>query len=137
MAEEYEVEKVLAERGGEFRVKWRGFPLSEATWEPAAHLEGSAALVAAFRANARAATQKQRSLQPSSPGSDDVAAATPSAVSSAAPPSKPLKTLEPAASGPTFGGAGSTGASSVLRCPTPARPAHARQAATRAARAGA
>ena len=43
--EEYEVEKILAKRGGKYHVKWKGWPLADATWEPAAHLTGSAALI--------------------------------------------------------------------------------------------
>jgi hypothetical protein len=47
---EYEVERVLAERRGgkELKVKWRGYPVSEATWEPAASCAGCEELVSEF-----------------------------------------------------------------------------------------
>ena len=48
--EEYEVEKVLAKKGGKYHVMWKGYPISDATWEPAEHLAGAAALIAAFEA---------------------------------------------------------------------------------------
>jgi hypothetical protein len=48
--EDYEVEKVLQERGGKYRVKWKGYPLSEATWELAENLFGCADLIAEFMA---------------------------------------------------------------------------------------
>ena len=48
--EEYEVEKVMAVKGGKYHVKWKGYPLSDATWEPAEHLAGAAELIAAFEA---------------------------------------------------------------------------------------
>jgi hypothetical protein len=58
---EFEVEKVLDERGGKFKVKWRGFPLSEATWEPMDHLRNAPELVAAFRdENKKKAAQKKK-----------------------------------------------------------------------------
>ena len=55
--EEYEVEEILNKRGAEgsgaaksrteYLVSWKGFPRADATWEPMAHLEGSAALLRA------------------------------------------------------------------------------------------
>ena len=49
----YEVESVLGEdaAGGttRFMIKWRGYPLAEATWETAADCGGCAALIAAYR----------------------------------------------------------------------------------------
>jgi hypothetical protein len=49
--EEYEAERVLAERRGgkELKVKWLGYPVSEATWEPAASCAGCEELVSEFR----------------------------------------------------------------------------------------
>jgi hypothetical protein len=49
--EDYEVERILGERAGgaEFKVKWLGYPISEATWEPAAACAGCEDLVAQFR----------------------------------------------------------------------------------------
>ena len=50
---EYEVEYLMDSRGSgeqeEFLVKWRGFPETEATWEPISHLTNSRDLVRAFR----------------------------------------------------------------------------------------
>ena len=47
--EVYEVERVLDEQDGKFKVKWRGYPLSDATWEPASSCDGCLQLVAQFR----------------------------------------------------------------------------------------
>jgi hypothetical protein len=48
-AEEYEVESILASRGSgaraQYLVKWRGYPLWEATWEKASALKGAQTLV--------------------------------------------------------------------------------------------
>ena len=51
----YEVEHILDEQGEgphlRYLVKWKGFPASEATWEPAANLDHCPALLRAFRAS--------------------------------------------------------------------------------------
>jgi len=51
---EYEVERILAKRTYrrqvQYLVKWLGYPLHEATWEPAANLEHSPRLVQEFEA---------------------------------------------------------------------------------------
>ena len=50
---EFEVEALLRSRGKgkeeEFLVKWKGFPETEATWEPLANLGNSRQLVQEFR----------------------------------------------------------------------------------------
>jgi len=51
--EEYDVEKVLAFRqsrrkGREFKILWKGYPLSAATWEPEANLDNAHGLVDEF-----------------------------------------------------------------------------------------
>jgi hypothetical protein len=50
--EVYEVESILASRGSgaraQYLVQWRGYPLWESTWENAANLSGSRALVADY-----------------------------------------------------------------------------------------
>ena len=57
----FEVEHILGQRGhgpeARYLVKWKGFPLEEATWEPSSNLEGSRALLRAFRA---AQTRRER-----------------------------------------------------------------------------
>lgn len=49
----YEVEHILDQRGEgptlQYLVKWKGFPASDATWEPASHLDNCPALLRAFR----------------------------------------------------------------------------------------
>ena len=47
--EEYEVERVLDERPGKYLVKWKGFPIAEATWEDVTSCDGCLDLVAKFR----------------------------------------------------------------------------------------
>ena len=59
-AEEYEVEKILAKKGGKYRVKWKGWPLSDATWEPAAHLANSQPLIAEFEAAQKKAPKRKK-----------------------------------------------------------------------------
>ena len=43
--EEYEIEPILQERqgdqGAKFLVKWKNYDISEATWEPKAHLKNA------------------------------------------------------------------------------------------------
>ena len=46
--EEFEVERVLAKKGGQYHVKWKGWPLSDATWEPLANLAGAKEMIAEF-----------------------------------------------------------------------------------------
>jgi chromobox protein 5 len=50
--EEYEVEKILDHRmvgrKRHFQVKWRGYPVSEATWEPEANLASCRAMIATY-----------------------------------------------------------------------------------------
>jgi hypothetical protein len=50
--DEYEVEEILDSRSyrrhGQYLVKWKGYPLAEATWEPFENLENSQDLVQAF-----------------------------------------------------------------------------------------
>lgn len=48
---EYEVEKILNESDGKFLVKWKGYPLSEATWEPEKNLKNCKELINQFRKN--------------------------------------------------------------------------------------
>ena len=61
----YEVENILDSRGKgpteEFLVKWKGFPESAASWEPLENLEGSQALVRAFRATRTRRANKNKS----------------------------------------------------------------------------
>ena len=51
-AEVYEAESILASRGSgaraQYLVQWVGYPLWESTWEKAANLKGSPALVADY-----------------------------------------------------------------------------------------
>ena len=47
--DEYEVEAILGEKGGKFRVKWKGYAESEATWERAALCAGCPHLIESFR----------------------------------------------------------------------------------------
>ena len=47
--DEYEVEAILDEKGGKFRVKWKGYAESEATWERAALCAGCPHLIESFR----------------------------------------------------------------------------------------
>ncbi|KAL8436569.1 hypothetical protein ACSSS7_001601 [Eimeria intestinalis] len=62
----YEVESIVDQRGegntARYLVKWKGFPESDATWEPLANLDNCAALLRAFRAarNAQLRRQVQR-----------------------------------------------------------------------------
>ena len=50
---EFEVEAILGEEDGMFQVKWKGFPESEATWEPEATLCADCPqLVSSFREQA-------------------------------------------------------------------------------------
>ncbi|KRY00120.1 Testis-specific chromodomain protein Y 1 [Trichinella pseudospiralis] len=58
MAEDavFEVEAILDKRTGEdggelYKVMWRGYPISEATWEPVENLGGCADLIRAFNAH--------------------------------------------------------------------------------------
>ena len=64
--EEYEVERILDERkgGAEFKVKWLGFSVSEATWEPAALCAGCGALVAEFRKQQKTDGEKRKATKP-------------------------------------------------------------------------
>ena len=51
--EEYEMERILQEKqgeqGAEFLVKWKGYDISEATWEPRAHLANAQTTLKQFR----------------------------------------------------------------------------------------
>ena len=51
--EEYEMERILQERqkeqGAEFLMKWKGYDISEATWEPKAHLTNAQTTLKQFR----------------------------------------------------------------------------------------
>ena len=51
--EEYEVETILKERTKgkvrQYLVKWKGYPLAERTWEPAAHLTHAKEALAEFQ----------------------------------------------------------------------------------------
>lgn len=83
--EEYEVERILAKRGAKYHVKWKGWPLSDATWEPAAHLDGSAELIAEFeqaqsetkQTKTKTAKQNGRGKQRKPPAKNTKAAASP------------------------------------------------------------
>ncbi|KAL8443247.1 hypothetical protein Emed_006922 [Eimeria media] len=61
---EFEVEHLLDSRGSgateEFLVKWKGYPVEQATWEPLSNLGGCRDLVRAFRASR---TRRHRRLQ--------------------------------------------------------------------------
>jgi len=56
--EEYEVEKILDHKGGvrrrRYLVKWKGYPLSEATWEPKKFLAHSRDAVLQYEASLKA-----------------------------------------------------------------------------------
>ena len=51
----YEVEHILDQQGegsgARFLIKWKGFPESDATWEPLSHLTNCAHLLREFRKN--------------------------------------------------------------------------------------
>ena len=51
--EEYEIKRILHERqreqGAEFFVKWKGYDISKATWEPKAHLKNAQTALRQFR----------------------------------------------------------------------------------------
>ena len=51
--EEYEIERILQERqgdqGAEFLIKWKNYDMSEATWEPKAHLKNAQTALKQFR----------------------------------------------------------------------------------------
>jgi Chromo (CHRromatin Organisation MOdifier) domain len=53
--EEYQVERILDQRKHrnslEFLVKWKNYPMSEASWEPLANVEGNEALIEFLKAN--------------------------------------------------------------------------------------
>jgi Chromo (CHRromatin Organisation MOdifier) domain len=53
--EEYEVEQVLAQRRRwnqtQYLVKWKNYPVSDASWEPRSNLEGNEALIAFQKAS--------------------------------------------------------------------------------------
>jgi Chromo (CHRromatin Organisation MOdifier) domain len=50
--EEYEAEEILDSRfvrsALKYLVRWKGYPISEATWEPTKHLKNSPSLVQQF-----------------------------------------------------------------------------------------
>ena len=87
---EYEVERVLAERarGKEFKIKWLGFPVSEATWEPAACCAGCEGLVAEFRKQRKADNKRKAAApaKPNKPAKPAKAAKTAKAANKAAAP---------------------------------------------------
>lgn len=64
--EEYEVEEILESVIDAdtfehmYRVKWKGYGLNEATWEPKTNLEHAAALIKAFDAKQTKETRKPR-----------------------------------------------------------------------------
>ena len=66
--EEYVVEKVIGARGAgddkEYRVKWKGYSVKEATWEPARNLANSMALVRASEKTVKpaAASPKRKTV---------------------------------------------------------------------------
>ena len=62
---EFEVEQILGQRlrGNkivEFLVKWKGYGIEEATWEPEANLENSQKILAAFKKRLEAGTAPAR-----------------------------------------------------------------------------
>ena len=57
---------MLRERGGKYKVKWKGRPLSEATWEPAENLRSSGDLIAEFEDQQEHAAAKRKEV--ASPG---------------------------------------------------------------------
>ncbi|KAL8442273.1 hypothetical protein Emed_007349 [Eimeria media] len=64
----YEVESILDQRGegdtARYLVKWKGFPDSDATWEPLANLDNCPALLRAFRASRNAELRRQAQRTP-------------------------------------------------------------------------
>ncbi|KAL8453083.1 hypothetical protein Emag_002009 [Eimeria magna] len=64
----YEVESILDQRGegdtARYLVKWKGFPESDATWEPLTNLDNCAALLRAFRASRNAELRRQAQRSP-------------------------------------------------------------------------
>jgi transposase InsO family protein len=47
--QEFEVEKILQQRGQQYLVKWKGYPDTDNTWEPVTHLKNSQDLLTQFR----------------------------------------------------------------------------------------
>lgn len=43
--QEWEVAEILDERDGKYLVRWEGYPLADATWEPAHHLLSASKVV--------------------------------------------------------------------------------------------
>ena len=94
-ADEYLVDYLFGHRdrrgAREYRVKWRGYPRSEATWEPRAELERrSASLVQEYESTLSSPTVppvSRRRLRRASPGANASApAAVPTATGSPEPP---------------------------------------------------
>ena len=52
--EEFEVEEILDEDGFRFKVKWLGYPVSAATWEPADACDGCEDMISEFRTRKKA-----------------------------------------------------------------------------------
>ena len=68
MSQEYEVEEILAQSKGPqgeelFQVKWKGYSVDEATWEPVDNLQSAMTKVSAFLGK-RSAVQSTVLLEP-------------------------------------------------------------------------
>ena len=65
---EFEVERILAQRGGgkrrQFLVKWQGYPLWEATWEREANLENAKQKLAEFHQRVESSDTTGMHLEP-------------------------------------------------------------------------
>eukprot|EP01050_Picozoa_sp_SAG11_P002481 SAG11_NODE_126_length_15729_cov_9.966859_17_plen_255_part_00 len=63
--EEFTVEAIMDSRGKgkkkEYKVKWHGYPESEATWEPPENFAGSRQMISEFEANVDAQTTAKKS----------------------------------------------------------------------------
>ena len=53
--EEWEVDEIISHRtrgqGYQYRVKWKGYPITEATWEPESNLQNSLQLLTRYKNN--------------------------------------------------------------------------------------
>ena len=65
---EYEVERITAERtsrrGVEYRIKWKGYPDGEATWEPEAALSNASESWLAWQEEKTAQVERGRGMSP-------------------------------------------------------------------------
>jgi len=99
--EDYEVEKVVAQRSGrggrvEYQVKWVGWPLEDCTWEPLSALEDCQDVLRAWEArdqvaDGAAATGAPKGAQKAGPSSSDAPAAPAAPSLATAPPGAPAR----------------------------------------------